>query len=231
MGDSGPTMTRAALYQSVQQAYNAVVRPYLPRKTAQWNGVPARTAKLLDAQTDYPDYKQGLIDAVNDHVAGGEQVTLVGGGRGVSSVHCVQAGAAHVSAYEAAGSMVDLCRETATLNDCASQITVSHALVGEAVEVYGSAADAEVLSPAALPGRDVLVLDCEGAEASILDGLTSHPPVVIVETHPERGVPADQSRAPLRAAGYQLTEYEYEPGARADKPVLVATRDGAVDDD
>jgi len=208
----------------LQRVYDATLRPRLPRKWGLYNGVPARSPRLLDTTDTKPDYKQGLKDAIQDHVSTGDAVDLVGGGRGVSSVWCARQGAA-VDAYEAATEMVAVARDTIARQGLSGQAIVHHALVGEAIDVFGSAADAERIHPADIGGCDVLVMDCEGAEASILEGLETWPETVIVETHPELGVAPTDSAAQLSEAGYAIDSYEYEPG-RPEKPVLVGTGGG-----
>ena len=50
------------------------------------------------------------------------------------------------------------------------RLTVNHAIVGEAISVYGAPEDLapRVVTPADLPECDVLALDCEGAEILLL---------------------------------------------------------------
>lgn len=207
----------------IQRVYDETIRPVLPRKWCVYGDVPARDARLLDFTDHVPNYKQGLKRAIDDTVEAGDTVTVVGGGRGVSSVWLARRGA-EVLAYEAAAEMVDIARETVAMQDVADAVTFRHALVGEAVDVYGSAAEADRVPPSELRTHDVLVLDCEGAEVAILEGLSDWPEAVIVETHPGRGAPTAAVRDRLSAGGrdYAVGTYQYEPG-RDDKYVLRAT--------
>ena len=52
-----------------------------------------------------------------------------------------------------------------------SRLTVKHAVVGEAIAVYGvrDQFSTLVVSPAELPECDILELDCEGAESLICE--------------------------------------------------------------
>lgn len=209
----------------VQSAYNAI-RPYLPRKFGVWADVPVRCEALLDAEDYHPDYKRGLMDGIHEHVDDGDVVSLVGAGRGVSTVHCLRAGADRVVAYEAARSMLDVAEETVAIEGAIDRVEWRHALVGEAVEVYGDLAGADVVDPSELGGTDALVLDCEGAERSILDALGDRPPVVVAETHPERGVPTDVTRELLADSGYDVDARRYAPEQDVEgKRVLVGVRD------
>jgi len=205
-----------------QRLYNSTVRRYLPRKLCIYNGVPARGPRLFDHTDTLPEYKAGLKSAIEDHVTDGDKATLVGGGRGVSSVWLARQGAT-VVAHEAAEEMLDIARETVDHQGLTDSVEVRQSLVGEAIDVYGSAAQATVISPDQLKTGDVLVLDCEGAERSILGGLSDLPPTIVVETHPEFGVPVEETAEVLREMGYSVESRAYEPG-RESKRVLTGEK-------
>lgn len=199
--------------------YDKVLRPHIPRKLAVLNGVVTRDAGLLDKTDVDPQYKNEFISAIHDNIRDGDTVCLVGAGRGVTSIHSVWAGADHVIAYEAAEEMVEIAREAAQLNHDISEsdISIRHGLVGENVVVYGSSTDAESISPAELETGDVLIMDCEGAERSILRALNDIPQTCIVETHAERGVPAEETKSQLSELGYECI------WRHQNAPVVVAT--------
>lgn len=208
----------------VQQVYNRALRERLPRKPGIYAGVPARTCKLFDATDHFPDYKRGVVEAIQEHVSEGDHVELVGFGRGISTVHILRAGAEHVTAHEAAPEMIEIGRETLTLNAVPEDaVDVRHSLVGEAVDVYGDESGATVVSPSELSSADVLLLDCEGAEESILAALGESPPTVIVETHPERGVPP-QATIDALDDDYEIERRQYHPEREPEKQVIVGTR-------
>ncbi len=208
----------------VQRVYDAVLRERLPLTMGAVAGVPALYPRLLDATKNHPDYKRGLIRAIHDN-CGDRSVTVVGLGRGVSTVHCIRAGATRVDAFEASASMIGVAEQTfaACPYDPTERVTVHHSVVGEAVEVYGKGVGDQV-SVDELPGNDVLVLDCEGAERSILDGLSDdrRGSTAIVETHPERGVTTDETRKRLERLYDSVGEREYMPEDDRGKRVLVA---------
>lgn len=215
------------LSSALRRPYNRYLRPHLPRKWAVFNGVPARDVALFDATDTFPDYKEGLVDAIHEHVSPGDSVTLVGAGRGVSTVHCLRAGADQVVAYEAAADMLPVFEETVACSDGlvsnpTERVDLRHAVVGRAIHVYGEMGDPEVVDPGDLDAGDVLVLDVEGAEVSILSGLTEPSPQAVVESHP-RYVSTDETRQLLAEHGYEVDERAYEPG-RPDKSVLVGVR-------
>lgn len=206
-----------------QKAYNNVIRDRLPRKFAVYAGVPARGARLFDVTDQFPHYKPGLLSAIEENVEDGDHVELVGFGRGVSTVKILEAGAAHVTAHEASQEMIAIGNETLQVNGIQDDaVTVNHTLVGEAIDVYGGAETATVVSPSQLSDADVLVLDCEGAESSILDALGRRPETIIVETHPECGVPPEATRTQL-VGDYDLDSRRYSPTREAEKQVVTGT--------
>lgn len=213
----------APVKSAVQTAYDRVLRPRLPRTWCVYGTIPARDNRLLDT-TDYkPNYKAGFISAIREHVDDGDRAVLVGGGRGVSSVHLARQ-TDDVTAFEAGAEMCDIARETLARQRVTDRVDVRHALVGEAVDVFGEMGSPEIIAPADLDTGDVLLMDCEGAEVSILSGLSDRPGTVIVETHPGCGAPTHAVRGRLESMGYDVSEREYEPGHDGEKRVLVGER-------
>jgi len=211
----------------VRQAYNRIVRPRLPRsEISVWAGVPVRDTPVLDRTRVHDGYKAGFLSAISEVVQDGDRVALVGFGRGVSTVYALRAGADHVVAYEGAAEMVDVGSETLRMVGRRDDVTVRHAVVGEAVDLYGDGSEAEVVPPSAIADADVLVLDCEGAELSILSGIDSPPARVVVETHPNKGASDAAVRELLDRAGYALETRAYEPN-RPDKTVFVGRSSSA----
>lgn len=205
----------------LKPVYNRVLRHRLPRKWTVCGDVPARYVRLLDQRDYMPDYKAGLRSAIEDHVEADDTAVVVGLGRGVSSVWTARV-CGDVIAYEAATEMLPVARETLEVQDLLSSVDIRHAVVGEAVDVFGSATST-VVSPSDLPAHDVLLMDCEGAETAILDELSERPETIIVETHPEKSAPTTATQRRLEQLDYAVTEYEYEPEANR-KHVLVGTR-------
>ena len=178
-------------------------------------GVRVGTNGLLPLHTyrNYAQYKRGLLTAIDEHITPGNRVTIVGS-RGVDAVKCIEAGAASVRVIEAATEMVDITNETLRLNLDESNVkraTVEHAIIGNVIDVYGDASNARVINTSELEPGDVLILDCEGAEQSILRGLSTWPDTVICEAHPEHGVPASEIVDLLETAGYETTRRTYKP--------------------
>lgn len=214
----------------VQRLYNWLVRPRTPRKIASFNGVPVRGVRLFDTTEEFPDYEAPLVAAIRQRIRDGDDVVVVGGGRGVSSTVAAQrcGPEGSVVAFEGSQSRVALARETLELSRVDDVATVEHAVVGEAIDVAGEVGDATVVSPTDLPACDVLVLDCEGAEVEILDALEETPRVVIVETHDFLGTSESDVRDSLNGHDLEVVERGVEDEARG-VFVLTAVSTGSFD--
>lgn len=217
------------IQSAVQRVYDAVLRERLPLTMGAVAGVPAPYPRLLDATKSFPSYKQGLIQAIYEKCAD-RSITVVGLGRGVSTIHCLRAGATRVDAYEASRSMIDIAQQTfaACPYDSTERVAVHHNVVGETIEIYGEDVG-DPIPVDELPANDVLVLDCEGAEQSILDRLPDNQLglAAVVETHPERGIATNETRKQLENLYDTVSEYEYMPEDDRGKRVLI----GAKSDD
>ena len=102
------------------------------------------------------------------------------------------------------------------------RVTLYHAVIGEAINVFGESVGAPKCGPDVLGAGDVLVLDCEGAEAGILRGLESEYQAIIVEDHPNQGTKAERLGQHLPSYETQIREYQPD---NDEKSVLVATRE------
>jgi precorrin-6B methylase 2 len=187
------------------------------------NGIAVRSGRLLDLFDEHPTHEAELIAAIERHVRFGDSVVVVGGGYGVATVR-----AAHrvgrdgdVVAFEASEEYYSLLGETVDLNRLSDRVETRHAVVGEARDVYDGMGDADVVSPSDLPECDVLVMDCEGAEEVILDGLEIEPETIIVESHAPLDAPPERVRELLSDRGYTIVN---ESGvSSADGGVVVHT--------
>lgn len=163
---------------------NRVLTKVFGQRVGVYNGVAVRDRGVLDPTDHEPEFKADLVRAVRTAVEPGDEVVIVGGGRSVVAVHAARVGG-NVTVYEAAGEMVSLAADVRALN--AVGFELRHAVVGDPIDVYGDTQHALRVKPAALTG-DVLVLDCEGAERSILPDVQGFRDIV-VETHPAQGAP------------------------------------------
>lgn len=208
----------------VRAVYNRAVRPHLPSKIAMFNTVATRRAKLFDARDEFPEYEATLLDALRAAVEPDDDVVIVGGGYGVSSVvaaRCARPDGS-VTAFEPARERFAYIGETAALNGVADRVDSRRALVGPGVKVDGDGTGADRVTPGDLPDCDVFALDCEGAEAAILRNAEVEPRVIVVETHACFGTPEAETRDALRERGYRITERESAHGPERDIFVLTA---------
>lgn len=226
----------------VRYHYKTDVRPRLPRRLTEYNGVAVRASRLFDSvvpfQTGYPDrsaYESALVDGLRERVQPGDDVVVVGGGWGVTAVvAAVQAGPdGHVDVYEGSSEYVDRIHETLKLNGVSDRVSVHHAIVAEEIQLRGSSDGASTLQPSELPPCDLLELDCEGAERKILQAFEereTRPRTILVETHGNLGAPSDEVTDRLDSLGYQLVGREPAESAMLDLClendvyVLTATR-------
>jgi len=193
------------LREFIQTVYDRTVRPRLPRKLAVLNGVTVRKPRLFDSHDTKHNYKEENIDAIHEHVRPGDDVTVVGGGFGVTPVHAAKQGG-NVTVYEPSTEHVSLIREASRLNNVADRIHITQAVIGPAIEIFGEDETAyETRPPSSLEECDVLELDCEGAELDILSDLTIQPRTIIVEVHPHQDVDKQSVKRTLRSQGYQIT--------------------------
>lgn len=224
----------AGPWRVVGTLHELYLRPHLPdssRSTARLNGlvVPHEDPKLLDGVIGIPNYEWKLVCGMKRVVEPGDDVTVVGGGYGVSTVYAARlAGeAGSVRVYEGAVSMVENIREACEMHGVGA-VTVNHSIVSEARALRGEAGDATVTAPADLPESTVLVLDCEGAEADIIPNLSFAPKAIVVETHGVYDAPPDLIAEQLTAAGYEVVFNEVMSEADG-LSILVGQRDVPVD--
>lgn len=211
--------------------YRRVLRPVLPRQRCELNGVAVvGPSRVFESQTTYPEYKQCMCEFIRAHVGPGDTVSVVGGGFGVLSVVCAQQGA-QVETYEASADSYADIQTTLSLNECHDSVEVHPAVVGRYDdhdrEKYGFAPATPRLSPSDVcTSCDVLVLDCEGAEADILSAIGPTPDRIIVEYHGFVDVTREDIETRLRDMGYTIRGHCMHPGnERLGVGVLYAERD------
>lgn len=208
----------------IQKTYDTTIRDKLPKKITVHNGVAVRSGALFDSTDVKPDYEESLVAAMRERVSSGDDVVIVGGGRGVSAVvGSRQAGAdGSVAVYEGAASQVEMIEETVSLNQATDAVSVNHAIVGDPRELWSDADGADRMAADELPACDVLVLDCEGSEVDIVPE-ADLPDIVIVETHGVFDAPTDETRSLLVERGYEIVADRTEI-AEEDVHVLTALR-------
>lgn len=192
------------------QKLRRVIRDWLfNNRIAVYNGVAVRDRSPFLVHDHEPEFKADLVGTVREAVEAGDDVVIVGGGRSVVAVHAAREGG-NVTVYEAADEMVSLSAGVRYLNSV--EFDIRHAVVGAPIDVFGDDSHAVRVDPASLEG-DVLVLDCEGAERSILPDVSGFRNT-IVETHPAKGSSTDDV--------LELTDGEVVGNDPVDGEVVVA---------
>lgn len=172
--------------------------------------------------TDDPTYEEQYIDCIRRYIDSGEQVVMIGGGDGISTVAVArQVGpAGAVSVFEGGGVSVDRTRKTTYINDVADRVTVTHAIVAEDYHLRTAADGAEYVSPSELPECDTICIDADGAELPILRALAIQPFRLVVEHHAVPGenqltveYQPDTVRKLLKEHGYEIVEEIADPTA------------------
>lgn len=222
----------ASLIKRIAQwGYNRTVRPVSPRVTSTYAGIPTpgspsdpRAVRITDFTKEQPDYKKGLLDAIRDHVSSGDDIGIIGLGRGVSTVYAVRSGGV-VTAYEAAAEMIEVATTTLQWQGIEDDVDIIHGVVGApGGSIYGEKVG-ERISPAEL-NHDILVMDCEGAEVSIIEsiaGVPTRPETIIVECHPEFDAGLEAVRSSLATADFApISRSPIHP--ESEKQVVVAKR-------
>lgn len=210
--------------------YNMYVRERLPEKIGMQNGVAVRgPVRLLDRQDVFPEYEAALIAGLRERVNSSDDIVIVGGGRGVSTV-----AAAHLSGndgsvltYEAILENVNKVINTVNLNEVNERVEVVHSIVGKysdsSEDHYGTPEDATLIQPTDLPDCDVLELDCEGAELNILRQMNINPTDIIVETHEFAGISTQEVSKTLEEMDYKILNKRVESESKG-VYVLTATK-------
>jgi hypothetical protein len=198
--------------------YKNFVRGLLPKGSPiLYAGIPIGYRKVGDRLLpklyqspnvgDAPGYEQALVTALKANVKRGDNVVIVGGGLGITCVVAARAAeTGQVKCFEGDLQGVDAVRRVARLNGVAERVTALHAIVGEAIGVYGDALATTTVHPSELPDCDFLELDCEGSEVGILRDLTVQPRVIAVETHGFLGAPTAVVRQVLEKRGYRVQD-------------------------
>lgn len=203
------------LRAGVPYIYDEYIGPHLPRRPGTFNGVRVRGARLGDGvlpwrDGDKPEFESGLVAAIEEHVEEGDDAVIVGGGWGVTTVRTARrvGKTGSVTVFEGSAREAARVRETLRVNGGFDNVTVHHAIVGPAVAIRGESGDAEQVNPEELPECNVLELDCEGAETTILKEMIVRPRRIFVESHSVNDAPPSEVREILVAKGYQIVSME-----------------------
>lgn len=203
------------LRQVLSWLYDQTLRPHLPRRLAVYNGVAAPSHYRLFDMGYSParlDYEASLCESIRGVVDEGDSVSVVGGGKGVSSIiaakHNYPDG--QVQVFEASKEQYRDIKRSCDYHPAGERVNINHAAVGDMSNAYGEVGDPEKIRPNELPPCDVLVIDAEGAESDILPQLEQTPEAIIVESHGCFGSPTESVRKELESNGYDVNKVGYE---------------------
>lgn len=215
---------RGLLWDGITFLHVGVVRPLLPGESRpEVNGVEVGSSRYgytaFDRYVPWSTphlaggYKERNIELIQRHIEEGERVAVIGGGVAVTTVTAARAvgEGGSVTSYEGSTRMFSVLEETIAVNDVEDIVTPEHAIVGSPIDVSGDTGDATFVNPAELEGFDVLEMDCEGAELSILGSMTCDPRLLIVETHPDHGATTEDVQKALEDEGYETIERKPDP--------------------
>ncbi|WP_148416766.1 hypothetical protein [Haloferax sp. KTX1] len=209
--------------------YQQLTAPFRPSgRNATLNGVRVESKTiwtdevLPDAVTkfvvnDEPAYEYQYVRGLSDVCSAGSEVTLIGGGEGVSTVSAAEMVGpdGFVTTYEGGEDQVRAGRRTLQLNDV-QNAQIRHAVVGDDVSLRSNKGNADVVPVSDVAESDVLGIDADGAEFSILRslaGIGQPPERLVVEHHAVRNdgevvveFDRDEVVSLLETAGYEVTK-------------------------
>jgi len=209
-------------YLLIRKIYDLALRRFLPGKISVLNGVPIiGQAKLFDRTIVDTNYKFPNVRALRNHVLEGDDVVIIGGGYGVTSVVAARCSGHKGSVYtfEASSERCDNLTTTMEINRLKERVKIINLVVGEYLDGPDEKSSAGIIEPRNLPRCEVLELDCEGAEKLILDNITWKPRILIVETHPQLGAETSSIISRIQELGYTI---EYETPDPKDGDILVS---------
>lgn len=187
-----------------ERLFRRLIRPYcshyLPHRIANYHGVAVEQPVLDPTPRVQPEREAPLIRGIERNVRRDDHVVIVGGGYGVSTAISAWATGpdGRVDVYEGSEEWAAANRRLVERANVDERVTVHEAIVGDAVDVWGRSERAPSISPGTLDPGDLLVMDCEGAEMSILMGLSDTPRAAVVECHPDLGADDETIRRQLR---------------------------------
>lgn len=223
----------AVLSKGSRKLYNQYLRGLLPKSEeyACKNGIKVSRRRWLDTQVPWsvppvgnPDHEKVYVEMIREYVEEDQTVAVVGGGWGVSTVVAAQivGPGGEVVCYEGSERMSERTERTVALNNVADWTTVEHAIVANDVRLGGSgnAGSASVVPADELPASDVLLIDCDGCEMSLMGDTQFDADTIIVEHHAVKDgaqsvtYQPDEMQRLIEAAGYNI----------------VATNSGSIDE-
>lgn len=208
----------AVLKEGIEFVYGEWIRPHLPKQTRvrNFNGIETTSDDVcwFDSFVPFydapwytvsdPEYEAASINSLREQVNSGDDVVVIGAGLGITTaVAAIQSEASgSVVAFEGAKERYEDLRRTIKYNSLEDQVSTHHSIVAEANTLYGSSDGSNLTQVEEIPDCDVLEMDCEGAEETILCELKIDPRIIIVETHGNEPI----IRERLADLGYEIID-------------------------
>lgn len=196
--------------KSVPYIYNNYISSKIPKSNVEYNQVHIRKTRSFESIVPWkkergrPNYESGLVGLIDKFVQSGDEVTIIGGGWGVTAVKAANkvgpSGRVHV--YEGSISEVKKINKTIQINGVSDRVEVEHAVVGPKISLRGEIGNPSYISPDELPECDVIELDCEGSEMKILKELYICPRDILVESHGHKNASSSDIKSILETKSY-----------------------------
>ena len=159
-------------YDFIHQKYvkSKIFDDYLPSN--KW--LPGNKNK----KRTYKNFHQSITES-------GSEVVIIGGGYGISTYYACQSVGenGHVTVYEASNNRVDIIDKMSKKMNIYDRCKIIHGIVGDDGNVYENDSSYEEVEINEIGPCDVLELDCEGAELSILEKIDIKPNEILCEVH------------------------------------------------
>lgn len=131
---------------------------------------------------DYPMYEEVEVEALRTYASKGDEVVVIGGGLGVTSVVAHRLTEGSITVYEPNERRCEILERTFKINNCSSDVELYCKPVSKS-NSKDVAHKKNEYSPKNLPNSDVFEIDCEGTETDILKNMKARPGIILVETH------------------------------------------------
>ena len=174
-----------------------------------YNGILVPFVKKKKPRKEKPDAEEGIVSAHKNFTKSKDNVIIIGGGNGVTA--CVASKIVgefgNVVIYEGGNEAYKRIKRTMKINNAPNNYQVYHAIIGPEIDVYGGdTTGAQFIDPKDIANCDVLELDCEGSEESILENMVIRPRIIIAEIHPKTHKSPDSVVNILINMGYKIIQ-------------------------
>lgn len=209
-------VSEGGLTTLLRRIYKFILMQTLPAKIVHYNGIKVREGKRLgflipgENYSNKPSYEKGIINSLEANLTPGDEVVVIGGGRGVTAITAkkIVGNRGKVTVYEPAEEMAEKIKYNAKINNIELD-KIIHSSVGEINNPWGGAEESDKTNPRNIPKCNLLEVDCEGGEKEILDKLEIEPETLVIESHGVFGCSSEEVKERVLDRGYEITNEEY----------------------